>query len=165
MTSATILPVYHVYGVHSYAGLIWPGLRGVQMVHRGQIAQFVKMPYPTNYVELEREATTVLILEERRIEFRQIDFSTPFPKIKSFVARAGPSFIFQQDQEQKTKKPHIRHFLRHRVLPGKNVRFGLKFDQRCRLPSLLRPEEKRRKCPNIICSFVQSVNISPMFCA
>lgn len=40
------------------------------------MVQFVKMPHLMDCVELEHEATTVLILDERRIEIRQYIFST-----------------------------------------------------------------------------------------
>lgn len=73
-------------------------------VHPGQFVEFVKMPDVMNCVELEREATIILILDESRGEIRQVIFSTPFTQIKYFTARAAPrSVFFLQDKEKTTK--------------------------------------------------------------
>lgn len=52
------------------------------LVHPGEFVQSVTMSHLMNHVELEREATTVLILEERRVEIRPVVLSIPFTKIK-----------------------------------------------------------------------------------
>lgn len=94
------------------------------MVHPGQFVHLAKTPYLMNFVKSEPEATTALILEERRIKIhRVVVFDTLPNQVISSPGCPKVSFSFSRTREKITKMD----------IPGifsGICKFGLKLDQR-----------------------------------
>lgn len=66
--------------------------------------QSLKMPYVVNYEDSERKATTLLVLEERRIEIREaVVFDTPSLKSSNRWPGLpqGPFLLLARQEQEK----------------------------------------------------------------